>query len=96
MIGAMALVGMAQGAEGDIGAYLVTRHFDLANYSFVLGLVSAGLSAASSIGAMTLSIMLRGEGHFGSFVFLSVIVTALGAGLFLLIDRHPPLAEARS
>lgn len=96
MIAAMALVGMAQGAEGDIGAFLVTRHFDLANYSFVLGLVSAALSAASSIGAMTLSIMLRGEGDFGGFVFLSAIVTAVGAGLFLLIDRHPPLAEARS
>ena len=96
MVGAMGLVGMAQGAEGDIGAYLVTRHFELANYSFVLGLVTSGLSAASSIGAMVLSIMLRGDGNFGGFVLFSAIITAVGAGLFLLIDRQPPLAEAHS
>jgi len=54
--GAIIIVGVAQGAEGDIGAYMVSRHFSLKNYSLILGFVKTGLDAGGAIGALVLSL----------------------------------------
>ncbi len=95
LIASMALVGVAQGAEGDLAAYLVSRYFDIRTYGFVMGMVAATLSAAAASGSLLLSAMLRGNEDYGPFVLLGAIVTFAGAALFLGLGKLPPAsAEA--
>lgn len=82
-----ALIGMAQGAEGDVAAYLVVRHFGLKPYSFILGLVNSAIAGAAAVGALMLSISLQSSDSFTPFVVFSGVVSLLGALLFGLIGR---------
>lgn len=90
LIASMLLVGVAQGAEGDVAAYLVTRYFDLRTYGFVMGMVSSALSASSAGGALVLSGMLRGNEDYMPFLLFAVAVTLVGASLFLGLGKRPP------
>lgn len=92
LIASMALVGVAQGAEGDLAAYLVSRYFDIRTYGFVMGMVAAMLSTAAASGSLLLSAMLRGNEDYGPFVLLSAVVTLAGAALFLGLGKRPPAA----
>ena len=53
---AVSLMGLSQGAEGDLAGYLVVRHFGVGIFSSVLGLIIAALGVASSLGALLLSL----------------------------------------
>lgn len=84
---AILFMGLAQGAEGDVAAFLAARHFDLSVYSLVTGLVSAGTAAAASFGAILLSLFLRRWDAFAPFLLFGAAATFLGAGMFLLLHR---------
>ncbi len=90
LIASMALVGVAQGAEGDVAAYLVSRYFDIRTYGFVMGMVASMLSAAAASGSLLLSALLRGNEDYHPFVLLAAIVTLVGAALFLGLGKRPP------
>ena len=90
LIASMALVGVAQGAEGDVAAYLVSRYFDIRTYGFVMGMVASMLSAAAASGSLLLSAMLRGNEDYGPFVLFAAVVTLIGAALFLGLSKRPP------
>lgn len=82
------LIGVAQGAEGDIGGYLVSRHFELKNYSLIFSFVKSALDAGGAIGALLLSLMLaRTGGSFVPFLLLCAATTLVGAMLFFLTGR---------
>ena len=85
---AIALTGLAQGAEGDIGAILTSRKFDLQHYSFIYSFVIAAMGAASAIGSVVLSIMLHRTDSFNGFLMLSGTVTLLGVACFWFIGGH--------
>lgn len=87
----VALMGMAQGAEGDIAAYLVSRRFGLGVFSLVLGLVGAAIAGGSAIGALTLSYTLSQWDSYAPFLMLSACTTLIGALLFLTLGRRPPM-----
>lgn len=79
------LIGIAQGAEGDIGGYLVSRHFDLKNYSLIFSFVRSALDAGGAIGALLLSYSLAvTNGSFLPFLLLCAATTMVGAILFFL------------
>jgi len=79
------LIGIAQGAEGDIGGYLVSRHFDLRNFSLVFAFVKSGLDAGGAIGALILSITLAvSGGSYDRFIWICAGTTLIGAFLFFL------------
>ena len=84
------IVGIAQGAEGDIGAYMVSRHFDLKNYSLILGFVKAGLDGGGAIGALFLSYTLFVTESYAPFLLLSAVATIIGAICFFLTGSAPP------
>lgn len=86
---AIATLGLSLGAEGDIGAYLVMRHFPAAIYSSVVGLVIGGLAASGAIGTVLLSLTLGATGTFAAFLLLSAVATLVGAGLFLALGSIP-------
>ncbi|MCA3254446.1 MAG: MFS transporter [Alphaproteobacteria bacterium] len=85
---AVALIGLSQGAEGDISAYLVARHFGLNVYGTVLGLVLATMGAAAAIGGLLLSATLTATGSYATFLAISAGTVAVGSLGFLLLGRY--------
>jgi MFS family permease len=95
--GAILLVGLAQGAEGDIGAYLISRNFDLGLYSFIFAFVSCSMFVASAVGSLVLSQTLAMTDRFDMFLTIAAALTLLGALAFFLTGwarpRHPEAHE---
>ena len=96
---AVAVIGLAQGAEGDIGAYLVSRRFELKVYSMLQSLVTAMIVVGSSVGSLVLSATLHGTDDFRPFLLIAAVATILGAALFAMTgggskrQAHAPLVE---
>lgn len=84
---AVGLIGLAQGAEGDVGAYLTSRKFDIRHYSFIYSFLITSIAAASSIGSIILSYTLHLTDSFNTFLWLSGIVTVAGALFFFLTGK---------
>lgn len=88
--GAILLVGLAQGAEGDIGAYMTSRNFDMEQYSFVFSFLTASMGLASAAGSIMLSLTLAASDSFNPFLIACAIATVLGALAFFLTGRLKP------
>lgn len=92
LVCAVLLMGLSQGAEGDIAGYLVVRHFGVGIYSSVLGLTIAALGMASALGAVLLSGFLAATGGYSGFLAMTAVSVLLGSGLFWLLGR-PGVAQ---
>jgi MFS family permease len=98
LAGAILLVGLAQGAEGDIGAYLTSRSFDMRQYSFVFSFITSAMFIASAIGSVVLSLTLEITDSFNVFLVICAVLTLLGALAFFLTgfvraahpEKHAP------
>ncbi len=87
LVFSVSLVGLAQGAEGDIGAFLTSRKFDMHNYSFVYSFLIAAIGGGAAIGSLLLSYTLHITDQFNVFLLISAVATALGALFFYLTGR---------
>ncbi len=87
--GAVLLMALAQGAEADIGAYLISRKFPLRNYSLIASFMTVALTLGSAIGSVALSISLRQTDRYDSFLIICAVATLIGAWLFYLAGRYP-------
>jgi MFS family permease len=94
-------IGIAQGAEGDIGGYLVSRHFDLKNYALIFSFVKSALDGGGAIGALLLSYTLTisrspeaPDGSYVPFLLLCAATTVMGAILFFMTGRDRTRAVA--
>ena len=103
LIGAIALTGLAQGAEGDIGAIITSRKFDMRHYSFVYSFVIAAIGGAAAVGSVILSAMLHRTDSYDGFLVFSGLVTLLGVACFWFIGGRgctrlpePRMATAQS
>ena len=93
---AVAIIGFAQGAEGDIGAFMVSRLFDMKHYSLAMGVVGMMHGLGSTLGAMILSFTLHQTDAYASFLVISAAAALVGAFLFVLACQRPaahPRAE---
>ena len=86
-------LGFAVGAEGDIMAFLVARHFRTAIYSSVLGLLTAVTAFAAASGAAYLSWTLSRTGHFNQFLVTTATTVIIGAVLLLFLGRIEKRAQ---
>jgi MFS family permease len=86
------LVGLAFGAEGDVIAYLVVKHFGVRIYSTVIGLVFAAIGGAATFGAVALSQSIRLTSHYDAFLVIGGIGVLLGSMLFLGLRNCQSLA----
>ena len=84
IIFAVMIIGLAQGAEADIGAYLISRRFDIANFSLLMSALTAMIGLGSALGSVILSLTLRESGSYSVFLWAAAIATLLGAALFAL------------
>jgi MFS family permease len=90
-------VGFAFGAEGDIVAFLVARHFGVAIYSSVMGLLTTAMSFSSSAGALLLSLTLGATGDYVLYLIVVGIAVLIGASLLLTMGGgRSPTAEERA
>ena len=91
----IALVGLAQGAETDVGAFLTSRKFSISHYSFVFSMLMTSFGLSSALGSILLSVTLRDDGTFNTFLMVSAAVTLGGALCFYLTGRyHTAMPEA--
>ena len=88
---AVCCLGAAWGAEGDVIAYLVARHFSLGVYSTVLSILSAVIGVSSAVGAEVLSRILFATNSFDGFLVLAGVAAFVGGGLLLLLRRRPAI-----
>lgn len=87
------IIGVAQGAEGDVGAYMVSRHFGIENYSLVFGFVKAALDGGGAIGSIILSASLASTDSYAPFLYVCAATTMMGTILFFLSGPGPDRAE---
>ncbi len=87
------LVGLSFGAEGDLVSFLVVRAFGVRVYSTVMGMMTGIISIAASLGAITLSIILKGGGGFTPFLTLCGATVLLGSLLLLLMPGGAAAVE---
>ncbi|MFT3966150.1 MAG: MFS transporter [Sphingobium sp.] len=78
----IAVIGFAQGAESDVGAYLISRRFDVKNFSLLLSLLTTMIGLGTAVGSVILSITLHYTGSYTPFLLISVLGTLLGALFF--------------
>ena len=98
LAGAIALVGLAQGAETDVAAILTSRRFEISHFSFVYSMLMTSQGLASALGAGLLSLTLRQGGNFNLFLMICALVTLMGAVFFFLTGdarqaREHPIGE---
>jgi MFS family permease len=84
---AVAFIGFANGAELDVAAYLIMRHFPIELYSTAFGVLSAGMAVAAAAGSLLLGLTLEATGSFDPFLLMSSALTLVGSGSFLLLER---------
>ncbi|CAN7208149.1 MFS transporter [Phenylobacterium sp. LjRoot219] len=88
---AVLLLGLSQGAEGDLAAYLVVRFFGIQVFSSTLGLVTAAIGSASAIGALVMGATLKLTDDFTVYLYICTAATFIGSLLFMLLGRPPKL-----
>lgn len=90
-------VGFAFGAEGDIVAFLVARHFPVRIYGSVLGILAAAISFSTASGAGLLSITMARTGGYELYLWIVGTAVLIGATLLLLLGRgHEPTADEQT
>ncbi len=90
---AVLMMGLAQGAEGDVAAYAVAKHFPLGIFATVMGPVNAATAVGASLGGLVLVPMLGHFDNYGPFLIFSTIVTVLGAVALFALGRFPELDQ---
>ena len=85
---AVMLLGLSQGAEGDIAGYVGAKYIGPQLFSTVYGLVVAVMSLAGVIGSAIAGLVLGENGSFTGFLIFLALTTALGALAFLLLPRQ--------
>lgn len=87
LMAAVLLIGLAQGAESDIGAYLISHHFDMKNFSLLLSFVTMSMALGSALGAVVLSFTLRQSDSYVPFLIVAAVGTLIGAAAFGLTGK---------
>lgn len=87
--GAVLMVGLGQGAEIDIVAYMITRYFGLRSYSTIYGLTTLGIALGVAVGATLIG---KAYDIFGNYDFALMTASAcfgLAALFYLAMGRYP-------
>jgi MFS family permease len=84
---AIGVIGFAQGAESDIGAFMLSRRFDTKNFSLLIAFMSAMVGLGGAVGSIVMSVTLRTSDSYAPFLLLSAAGTVVGAILFAVAGR---------
>jgi predicted MFS family arabinose efflux permease len=92
---AVFLIGFGFGAEGDILAFLVARHFGVRIYGSVMGLLTFATSFSTASGATLLGVTMGMTGGFDLYLIISGVAVLIGATLLLLLGPGKPAGPGR-
>lgn len=81
-------IGLTIGAEQDLLAYLISRHFGLASFGRLFGLAYAGLIAAAGASPLLISTLADWRGYEAAFV-VSICGMAVSVVTLLLLPPAP-------
>lgn len=84
---AILLMGLSFGSEGDVIPYLVTRYFDMAIFSTVLGILSAAIGSSMALGSIALGLSLQATNSFDLYLMIAAAGSFIGSGVFLMLGR---------
>ena len=82
LVPAVLLIGLAQGAEGDVGAYIISRRFDASNFSLLYAFMNMTVAAGTATGALVLSATLQQGLDYQPYIIVCAITALVGAMLF--------------
>lgn len=91
----IALAGMSQGAEGDIGPYLVGRYFGLASFGAIMGCVNAAVVSGTAFGGMLFGRAYDVYGSYDAALWAGAGCFLFGAALFLGLGLGGGLGSSR-
>lgn len=81
-------IGFAFGAEGDILGFLAARHFGVAIYSSVMGLLTCAISFSSASGAALVGYSLATTGGYELYLVIAGAAALVGSVLLLLLGPN--------
>jgi MFS family permease len=76
---ASALFGFAVGAEVDVIAYLVSKHFGLRKYGVIFGSVVAALAVGGALGPLAAGSAFDIYGGYTQFLMLAAVLMGVGS-----------------
>ena len=83
------LVGLGQGAEIDIVAFMIARYFGLRSYATIYGLSVLGISLSISAGASLIGFAYDRFGNYNVALMVASSSFALAALCYLAMGRYP-------
>lgn len=92
-IGSICL-GLALGAETELGAYYTSRFYDRKHFGEVLGLLSCCYTIGGALGGQMFSVSFD---YFGDYVLASIVaavLVAVSALLLLALPAYPALSDS--
>jgi predicted MFS family arabinose efflux permease len=91
VIGGIALAGLSQGAEGDVGPFLIGRYFGLKAFGALMGSVNAAVVAGTGVGGIVFAQAFDRTGSYDIALWAGAGCFLAGAVCFALIgvSRRP-------
>lgn len=92
MIG-IVLAGLSQGAESDVGPFLVSRYFGLASFGAIMGSVNAAVVGGTGIGGLVFGLLFDRYQSYDMALWVGAGCFAFGSLLFLGVGLAPARKE---
>jgi MFS family permease len=88
------LAGLSQGAESDVGPFLVTRYFGLESFGAIMGAVNAAVVGGTGIGGLLFGFVFDSYKSYDMALWVGGGCFLFGAMLFLGVGLAPARKEA--
>lgn len=87
--GAILLIGLGQGAEIDIVAFMIARYFGLRSYATIYGVSTLGIALGVSLGATLIGKSFDVFGNYNAALAAASASFAAAAFCYLAMGRYP-------
>ena len=92
VIAGLVLAGLSQGAEGDVGPYVIANRFGLDAFSGMIGALNAATASGTAAGAILFAQSFDRTGSYDPALLFGAAAFVAGAICYLSIrNRKPPL-----
>jgi len=87
--GAVLMIGLGQGAEIDIVAFMIARYFGLRSYATIYSLSTLGIALGVALGASLIGRAYDYFGHYDVAIGVAALSFATAACFYLAMGRYP-------
>ena len=91
---AVVLLGLAQGAEFDLMAYMVSRYFGLASFAEIYSFIFAAFNIGGVIGPTLMGIGYDATGAYTTGLAILVVMPFLAITMFARLGQYPSFVKA--